>query len=227
MQQVCSFVAESNPQITARYLLHLPQGYDPAGPRWPLIFFLHGAAERGSNLRVVKRHGPPKFLDRRPEFPFIVVSPQCPTDTRWSLEVLEPLLADVITRYAVDPDRVYGTGLSMGGFGTWGLAIADPTRFAAIAPVCGGGAPALVCAIRHLPVWAFHGAKDEVVPLQRSVEMVEALKACGGDVRFTVYPEAKHDSWTATYANPELYSWFLAHRRTGVGGEGSGVAHAS
>jgi predicted peptidase len=178
-----------------------------------LIVFLHGAAERGADLRRVKRHGLPRLLDRRPEFPFVVVSPQCPRDAWWSLPVLTALLDDVCARHAVDPERIYLTGLSMGGFGTWAWAIAEPHRFAAIAPICGGGRPAQVCAIRHLPVWVFHGARDTVVPLQRSEEMVRALEACGGNIRFTVYPRAKHDSWTRTYANPELYDWFLQHTR--------------
>ena len=102
----------------------------------------------------------------------------------------------------------------MGGFGTWAVAIAAPDRFAAIAPICGGGDPSRVGVLRHLPVWAFHGARDPIVPLQRTVEMVEALRQCRGNVRFTVYPEAGHDAWTATYANPELYARFLAHTRS-------------
>jgi len=105
------------------------------------------------------------------------------------------------------------TPLSMGGFGTWAFALAYPDRCAAIAPICGGGDPARVGAIRHLPVWAFHGAKDTIVPLRRSAEMVTALRQCGGNVRFTVYPDAVHDAWTETYTNPELYAWFLAHTR--------------
>src|SRR5262249_17848046 len=116
MQQACAFVQPGHPEIAARYLLHLPSGAAAApAARWPLLFFLHGAAERGTNLRRVKRHGPPKFLDQQPDFPFIVVAPQCPPDVWWSREVLDALLTDVTARYPVDPDRVYGTGLSMGG----------------------------------------------------------------------------------------------------------------
>ena len=212
-QQECVLAAPSGPPA-AQYLLYRPEAYTLAGDRrWPLIVFLHGAAERGADLRRIKRHGLPQLLDRRPDFPFVVVSPQCPIGTWWSLPVLSALLDDVLAHHAVDPERVYLTGLSMGGFGTWGWAIAEPHRFAAIAPICGGGTPAAVCAIRHLPVWAFHGARDDVVPLHRSEDMVRALEACGGAVRFTVYPHAKHDSWTPTYANPELYAWFLQHTR--------------
>ena len=196
-----------------RYLLFLPAAYAVHLQRWPLLLFLHGAGERGHDLQRVKRHGVAKIVEEQPAFPFLVVSPQCPPTEAWRPEPLLALLDEIEQHYDVDPERRYVTGLSMGGFGTWAVALAAPDRFAAIAPICGGGDPARVGAIRHLPVWAFHGARDPIVPLQRSVEMVMALRQCGGNVRFTVYPEAGHDAWTATYANPELYTWFLAHTR--------------
>jgi predicted peptidase len=195
------------------YLLFLPSTYAVHPQRWPLLLFLHGAGERGNDLQLVKRHGVAKIVEEQPAFPLLVVSPQCPPTEAWAPEPLLALLAEIEQHYDVDPERLYVTGLSMGGFGTWAVAIAAPDRFAAIAPLCGGGAPSRVGVLRHLPVWAFHGARDLIVPLQRTVEMVEALRQCGGNVRFTVYPEAGHDAWTATYANPELYAWFLAHTR--------------
>lgn len=200
--------------VQMRYLLYLPGGYAAEqSARWPLVLFLHGAGERGDNLDLVKQHGIARVVGEREDFPFIAVSPQCPADDWWRTDVLAALLDESEQSYSVDPDRIYVTGLSTGGFATWALAIAYPDRFAAIAPVCGGGDPSRVCAIRYVPVWAFHGARDDVVPLRRSEEMVEALRACGGNVRFTVYPEAGHNSWTETYANPELYAWFLSHTR--------------
>jgi predicted peptidase len=123
------------------------------------------------------------------------------------------LLDEVQSKYKVDPDRVYLTGLSMGGFGTWETATQYPERFAAIVPICGGGRPYTVARLKNLPTWVFHGEKDNVVPIKRSEEMVDALKKAGGDVKFTRYPEAGHDSWTETYNNPELYDWFLKHTR--------------
>jgi predicted peptidase len=198
-----------------RYLLYLPEGYDPGGEAWPLLLFLHGAGERGDSLDLVKAHGPPRLVEEGHAFPFLLVSPQQPPGAWWDPAALAALLDDVEARHRVDPDRVYVTGLSMGGFGTWALAILQPDRFAAIAPVCGGGEAEGVCAIRDVPAWAFHGALDSVVPLARSAEMVDALYACGGNPRFTVYPEADHDSWTETYANPTLYEWLLSHRRGG------------
>ena len=195
------------------YLLFLPAAYAVHPQRWPLMLFLHGAGERGDDLQLVKRHGVAKIVEEQPAFPLLVVSPQCPPTEAWAPEPLLALLDDIEQHYDVDPERLYVTGLSMGGFGTWAVAIAAPDRFAAIAPICGGGDPSRVGVLRHLPVWAFHGARDPIVPLQRTVEIVEALRQCGGNVRFTVYPEAGHDAWTATYANPELYAWFLAHTR--------------
>jgi poly(3-hydroxybutyrate) depolymerase len=129
--------------ISLRYLLYLPESYSrQKGQKWPLLLFLHGAGERGNDLNLVKKHGPPKLMEQGKEFPFIVVAPQCPSESWWTeeLDALAALLDEVQSRYAVDPDRVYLTGLSMGGFGTWTLACRYPERFAAIAPICGGGA---------------------------------------------------------------------------------------
>lgn len=193
------------------YLLFLPKVYETQ--QWPMILFLHGAGERGSDLEYVKRHGVARIVEEQEDFPFLVASPQCPRGQYWSVPLLNALLDEVIDTYCVDPDRVYLTGISMGGYGTWRLAAAQPHQFAAIAPICGGGNPVEACNLKDLTVWAFHGARDTVVPLSESEEMVEALKACGGNVKFTVYPEADHDSWTQTYNNPVLYDWFLQHRQ--------------
>jgi predicted peptidase len=204
--------------LAADYLLFLPEGYD-AAKKWPLILFLHGAGERGTNLAIVAKHGPPKIDTSATNFPFIVVSPQCPEGKIWSNDLLLALLDEVERKYAVDTRRVYLTGLSMGGFGTWSLGLSHPERFAAIAPICGGGeiiTPLLAdkAKLASLPVWAFHGAKDPVVPVEESQHMVDYLKKHGArEVKLTIYPEAQHDSWTQTYANPELFSWFLQHSR--------------
>lgn len=202
--------------VALDYLLHVPKAYaQDDATAWPLILFLHGAGERGSDLELVKKHGIPRIVEEQADFPFITVSPQCPLelDWTWQTDALLALLDDITQAYRVDPARIYLTGLSMGGFGTWALAQVAPERFAAIAPICGGGNRRRARRLVGIPTWVFHGAKDDVVPLKASEEMVEALKNAGGDVTFTVYPEAKHDSWTETYANPELYRWFLSHRK--------------
>jgi predicted peptidase len=176
------------------------------------MLFLHGAGESGTNLAKVKIHGPPKIVESKPDFPFILMSPQSP-GRGWNSDALNALLDNVIRKYRVDKHRIYLTGLSMGGYGTWSLAAAHPERFAAIVPICGGGNPADAKKLAALPIWVFHGAKDPTVPVERSREMVEAIKAAGGNVKFTEYPEAKHDCWTETYDNPELYQWLLAQKR--------------
>lgn len=194
------------------YLLFHPQGYAKK-KTWPLILFLHGVSERGSDLEAVTRHGVAKIVKERPDFPFVVVSPQCPMGESWDPAALGDVLREVEETGRIDTERIYLTGLSMGGYGAWAMALKYPEQFAALAPVCGGGDPSLVFRIRHLPVWAFHGAKDLIVPVSESKVMVEALKRYSKDVRLTIYPEAGHDCWTETYNNPELYKWFLNHTR--------------
>lgn len=202
-------------KVEMQYLLYLPDGYEQKDS-WPLLLFLHGSGERGSDLELVKKHGPPKLIAAGQKFPFIVASPQCPKDRRWEPVELAALLDHLCQQLPVDLDRIYVTGLSMGGFGTWELAAFMPERIAAIAPICGGGEKYWVKRFVHLPVWAFHGAKDTGVPLERSQMMIDELKNRGGTPKLTIYPEAGHDSWTETYSNPELYDWFLSQRRNGT-----------
>ena len=144
------------------------------------------------------------------------MSPQCPEDSWWTSELhtINGLIEEVVEKYQVDTSRIYLTGLSMGGFGTWSLASMYPERFAAIAPVCGGGeVRQILRSLVEMPIWTFHGQKDDVIPFSRSEEIVTALKKHGSSIKFTIYPEAGHDSWTKTYDNPELYKWFLKHSR--------------
>ncbi len=223
MQKPQKFERTVTKTLRAEYLLYLPKGYDAgAAKRWPLMLFLHGAGERGTDLQKVAVHGPPKLVKQKKDLPFIIVSPQCPTGESWSNDVLLGLLDDVIAKHKVDTNRIYLTGLSMGGFGTWSLGVARPELFAAIAPICGGGDPIRIPlsegkrkqALKALPIWAFHGAKDPVVKLEQSERMVEAFKKAGAtEVELTVYPDAGHDSWTEAYNNEKLYEWFLKHER--------------
>ncbi|MCX6137693.1 MAG: prolyl oligopeptidase family serine peptidase [Ignavibacteriales bacterium] len=209
-----TFAAQITKTVRLDYLLSLPEEYGKdKSKQWPLVLFLHGSGERGSDLNKVIIHGPPKLVAKGKQFPFILVSPQCPDNQRWEPEVLNALLDNIIALYSVDKSRMYCTGLSMGGFGTWDLACNYPERFAAIIPVCGGGEPFKASALKKIPVWVFHGAKDPVVSPERSQEMVNAIQKTGGNVKYTLYPDAGHDSWTATYANPELYEWMLAQHR--------------
>ncbi len=198
-------------RVQMDYLLYLPKGYEKQDS-WPLVLFLHGAGERGDDLELVKVHGPPKLIAAGKDFPFIVASPQCAKDRRWEPIELVALLNDLGKKYKVDDRRVTVTGLSMGGFGAWELATYIPHRLAAIAPICGGGEKYWAKQFAPMPVWVFHGAKDTVVPLERSQIMVDALRKQGGDPKLTIYPDAGHDSWTETYDNPELYKWLLEQK---------------
>lgn len=198
--------------VTMDYLVYLPENYEQK-KKWPLLLFLHGAGERGDNLDLVTIHGPPKLVKNGKQFPFIVVSPQCPKEQLWQPVELTALLNEVEKKYKVDKDRIYVSGLSMGGFGTWSLAAYSPYRFAALVPICGGGEKFWVKKVKHIPIWVFHGAKDSAVSLERSQTLVDVLKKAKADVTFTVYPDAGHDSWTETYNNPKVYEWLLQQKR--------------
>lgn len=201
-------------KTTLHYLLWLPADYKREKQKtYPLLIFLHGSGERGDSLDLVKMHGPPSFVENRPDFPFITVSPQCPKGTWWNIEDLQVMLEKLIAKYHIDPAKIYLTGLSMGGFGTWSWACKYPDQFAAIAPVCGGGDIQFADDLRTTPVWAFHGEADPVVPVKRTIEMVEAVNANGGSALITIYPGVGHDSWVNAYNDPELYKWLLEHRK--------------
>jgi predicted peptidase len=202
---------------TISYWLFLPNDYKPNGKKFPLLLFLHGSGERGNNIDKVKSHGPAKILndpEKAKDWQFITVSPQCPANYSWSPAQLMKLLEDVEKKYNVDENRIYVTGLSMGGFGTWGLLYHFPNHFAAGVPICGGFNPNAAETFVDTPIWVFHGAKDTAVKLSSSTNVVDAIKAKGGEkVKLTVYPDLGHDSWTVTYDNPEIYSWLLEQKR--------------
>lgn len=195
------------------YLLYLPDGYEADTTRWPLMVFLHGAGETGDNVEKLKVHGPPKLIEQGKKYPFIVVSPQSPQHG-WNADFVIKLIRDIKKNYRVDDERVYLTGLSMGGFGTWHTAQTFPDVFAAIVPICGGGDPNTVWSLQNIPIWCFHGDKDDVVKLSNSQKMIDALEPLNNpNVKFTVYPGVAHDSWTQTYDNDEVYEWMLSHKR--------------
>ncbi|MGC6425845.1 MAG: alpha/beta hydrolase-fold protein [Akkermansiaceae bacterium] len=200
------------------YLQYLPKDFDPKGDRkFPLILFLHGRGESNGPLGIVKKWGPPKIADQK-GLPYIVISPQCPRSSWWSnddqQELLIKLLAYVKKEFPVDEDRVYLTGLSMGGFGSWELASRKPEEFAAVVPICGGGNPQNASKLVDLPIWNWHGDQDKVVPLSKSTEMVEAVKKAGGKkIKFTVLAGVGHNSWSPAYGEPKIWEWLANQKR--------------
>ena len=201
--------------VVQRYLLALPDGYDdPArkDERWPLLVFLHGVGECGTDLDVVKRHGPPKLIASGKKLPCIVVSPQTEV-IGWSPLALHALLDDLEATLRVDRAREYLTGISMGGFGTWATAIERPDRFAAIVPICGGADWIGVRRLGDVPTWVFHGRRDPAVPISFSEQAVTLLQSSGGSPKFTIVEDGLHDVWTRAYDDPALWAWLFAQRR--------------
>jgi len=194
------------------YLMSFPNNYDNT-KKYPLLIFLHGAGTRNTNYEWLKRPVIYETLDKC-GLEFIVVAPLCRKET-W-FDHFETLIrfVDYISRHEnVDSSRVYLTGNSMGGYGTWQLAMSIPEYFAAIAPVCGGGMYWDSMRLTEMGVWAFHGALDKTVLLEESQKMVDGINKRGGNAKLTVYPDREHDSWTPTYSNPELYRWLLTHKK--------------
>ena len=210
-----SFQPKDNSQ-GYRYLLYKPGlAAKKKNGKWPLLVFLHGRGERGNNLNLVKKHGPAKIVESK-DLPFVIASPQCPrTDLWWKPKIVAGLVDELLENHPIDRSRVYLTGLSQGGFGTWATAAEYPEKFAAVAPVCGGGKTEWAKKYGTLPIWNFHGDADKVVPVRLSRVMVEAIKKAGGKIKHTEYPGVRHDSWTKTYRNPKLYEWFLSHSQKG------------
>lgn len=216
-QEALKFSGETVKKFTLDYLLYQPEGYNANGSiQWPLLVFLHGSGERGSDLERVKMHGPPMLIAMGEKFPFVVLSPQCPAGTDWDAETLHSLIQQIVSTYKIDERRVYVTGLSMGGRGTWDLAFAYPDYYAAIAPVCGPvdrNYEERAAELKGMPVWVFHGAMDDVVPIAPAAILVNELHKAGNQAKFTIYPDANHNSWTETYSNPKLYEWLLQQKR--------------
>jgi predicted peptidase len=217
---------------TLPYRLLKPDDYDPK-KKYPLVVFLHGAGERGADNVKQLIHGVPEFVkpENRKDYPCFLIAPQCPEKARWvevdwgaashtmpkepsePMRLLLQLIPALQKEYSIDDKRVYVTGLSMGGFGTWDLIARKPEWFAAAAPVCGGGDEATAEKIAKLPIWAFHGDQDGAVKPSRSRNMIAALEKAGGKPKYTEYKGVGHDSWVPAYRDPELMKWLFSQKR--------------
>lgn len=214
-QSAQSFTRNVTVSVSGRYQVALPEGYETGTGSYPLLLFLHGAGERGDDLDRAGIHGPLKEIRKGRKLPFIVVVPLCPADQPWDPLMLTGLLDEVESRWRVDPDREYVTGLSLGGFGTYTLAATSPRRFAAIAPIAGWASRWIASTIKDIPIWSTHGDADLAVPLDQETPLIAALKEAGADVRFDVVEGGGHDVWSDVYAGEAFYKWLLEHRRKG------------
>ncbi|WP_395743602.1 prolyl oligopeptidase family serine peptidase [Prosthecobacter sp.] len=211
-----SFTGDFVIKVNYRYLLSKPDGYEAnKDQKWPLVIFLHGSGERGNDLELLKKHGPPKLLAAGQKFPAVIASLQCENNHLWNPHGVKAVTDHLIKTLSVDPRRVYLTGISMGGFGTWETAFEYPDTYAAIAPICGGAGVRWVTAARlkHMPCWIFHGDKDGAVPIENSQKIYDALKKIDAPVKFTIYPGVGHDSWTRTYDNPDFWTWLFEQKQ--------------
>jgi predicted peptidase len=212
---------------TVKYRWSAPARPEP-GKTYPLVLFLHGSGERGDDNSAQLKHGVVPIIRNAEKLgmPVFLIAPQCPKDRWWTLRdhdssaddeathaLLDALMALVdhkIQSHAIDPKRFHVTGISMGGYGTWSLLGHAPDRIASAIPICGGGDPQLAAKFKDVPVWAFHGEADEIVPVRRTREMITAIENAGGKPKATYYPRVTHDSWTQTYLDPEVIRWMLA-----------------
>lgn len=201
------------------YIKSYPKNYKK-GKKYPLLIHLHGTGCRGNDLILLKQAGPLFEIENGRKIPFIIVAPQCKADT-W-FDVMEQLvfyISNIIKQEDVDSDRVYLSGVSMGGYACWTVAMMHPEWFAAIVPVCGGGMYWNAEKLKDIPVWAFHGEEDDVIFVQESINMINAVNNAGGSAKLTIYPNIKHDSWKQAFGNDEIYNWLLKQKRSYNHGE--------
>lgn len=194
-----------------KYIVRYPDGY-VEGQKYPVIILLHGAGTRGDDLDMVLSNKYFEVVEKYEDFPFITVAPQCSENTWFDVfEQLERLAIKISNEDFCDKKRIYLMGASMGGYGTWQLAMSLPELFAAIVPICGGGMYWNAGRLINVPVWAFHGEQDMTVKVEESIKMVDAVNKKGGNAKLTIYPDRQHDSWTDTYENYEVFKWLLSN----------------
>jgi predicted peptidase len=204
----------AGPEKKYNYLLYKPENYSASDKGYPLVIYLHGASCRGHDINKIKVYGLPYLIDHGYTYDFIIASPQCPPDKSWiSDNWFEPFYKEIISKYRIDTNRIYLTGISLGGYGTWQLAMKYPDKFAAVVPMCGGYYNYKeICKIKDIPVWAFHGAKDNIVDISETERLVEELRKCSGDIKYTRLKDKGHDL-TYLFKDQEIYKWMLKHKK--------------
>ncbi len=216
-----SFHVYSYSQIKTKanysYLLYLPRDCSKQTNKYPLVIYLHGASQRGNDLNKLKGYGLPYLIEKGQNFDFIIASPQCPDDKYWTLEDwFDSLYLDLITKYKIDSTRVYVTGISMGGYGVYGVGMDYPDKFAALIPLCGGcfdSDTSRICNLKNTPIWAFHGTADTIIPISETERIVNALKKCNGNIKYTRLENEGHHLQFLYEKNPEIYEWMLKQKK--------------
>jgi hypothetical protein len=210
------FTSKKLSQKQIPYLLYQPKSYfTNQREELPLVVFLHGRGERGNDLEMLKRQALPKMIaEENTEYPFLMIAPQLPeSEEEWYTKDLMTLIEEIESEYSVDENRIYLTGISLGGNGAWKVATDYPNKFAAVVPISGWGDTSRICRLKNENVWAFHGGKDTLILPERTLEIVERLQYCNSTTWFTIYPNAKHDAWTETYHNENVMNWMLEQRK--------------
>ncbi|NIY94424.1 prolyl oligopeptidase family serine peptidase [Vibrio diazotrophicus] len=212
MSKLRKLCKELENRFSTKFFVYLPKEYNERDDKWPLIVSLHGSGERGTDLELLKKEGIPKLIEEGADFPFVMVFPQCEAFSAWDPDRIKLLVEELVDSYHIDQSRLYLTGYSLGGYGTWATAIKYPELFAAIAPICGFALLNDVVRLSSIPVWTFNGENDEVMPYKVTEEIANIINKSGGDAKFTLYVDTGHNCWDETYRNEELYTWFMSHK---------------
>lgn len=214
---ICGYIhSQEKSKADYNYLIYLPKNYS-VQKKYPLVIYLHGGSHKGNDLNKLKEYGLPYLVDTGKDFDFIIVSPQCPDNKYWSSENwFEPLYEKILSKYQIDTNRVYLTGISMGGYGTYIVAMDFPDKFAAIMPLCGGcndSDTTRICNLKDTPIWTFHGTADDMIPISETERIVTALSECNGNIKFTKLKGEGHGIQYLYEKNSEIYKWMLKQKK--------------
>ena len=212
-----SVQGQNKQKANYKYLVYLPKDYSATTKTYPLMIYLGGGSQRGDDLNKLKTFGPPALISKGQDFDFIIISPQCPEGKTWTSENwFDSLSTSLIPKYRIDSNRVYVTGISIGGYGTWQVAMDYPDKFAAIIPLCGGvndSDTLNISKIKHLPVWTFHGMTDDIIPIEETERVFKKLKVLKSPVKFTRIKNGDHGI-QYLYEDPKIYKWMLRQRKS-------------
>jgi len=223
-------LSQTKTKVNYNYLLYLPKNYSTQNKKYPLVIYLHGGSQKGNDLNKLKTYGMPYLVDKGQNFKFIIVSPQCPDNKYWSTENwFDSLYAELIAKYRIDTNRIYVTGISMGGYGTYIVAMDFPEKFAAIVPLCGGindSDTSRVCNLSKIPIWTFHGTADDKISITETERVANKLKKSNGNIKFTRLKNEGHEIEYLYQNKPQIYKWLLRHRKQngiqhGIGKKGA------